>query len=68
MDPKTVSRLLLQTLGAGDVDALLDELYPPEEEQMGEPPAVEEEPPTVTEFAAALRDLRTVVSGMIDGQ
>jgi len=66
VSPETTSRLLLQTLGVDDVDALLDELYPPEEETA--PEEMPEPAPAVAEFAAALRDLRTVVSGMVDGQ
>ena len=60
---KTVSKLLLQALNVDDVDSLLDELYPPETDTTdGELPVTSE--PKVSEFAAALREVREVLSKM----
>ena len=61
--PETVSRLLLQALGVDEIDALLDDLYPEDDEAV---PDDDVEPPTVTEFAAALRDLRGVVTTLLE--
>jgi hypothetical protein len=62
--PRTVSKLLLQALNVDDVDSLLDELYP---EDGSEPASTEPvaAPPTVTEFAAALREVRAMLVGMV---
>jgi hypothetical protein len=69
--PKTVSKLLLQALSVDDVDSLLDELYPEVDdgedgEEPGETPVTSE--PTVSEFANALREVRTVLAGMVEGK
>ena len=63
--PETVSKMLLQALGVDEVDALLDELYPEVddgEDGEGVEPVTSE--PTVSEFAAALREVREVLKGM----
>ena len=71
VDAQTVSRLLLQTLGVDDVDAVMDIIYPPDdeidddEEPAAGSPVEPEGQPSVTEFAAALRELRTVVASMM---
>ena len=67
IDAKTVSKLLLQALGVDEVDALLDELYPPEDPDAEEPEPITNEP-TVAEFAAALREVREVLGKMKGGE
>ena len=63
MTPKLLARLLLEALGLDDIDEMLNELFPPgEEEELGEQPG-EEEPPPEEEvgavFASALRKAMT---------
>lgn len=60
IDMKTVSRLLLTTLGVDDVEALLDMMYP-EGEELGELPEDEEVPPVIEslhELVSKLQELR----------
>lgn len=66
IEPKTVSKLLLQALNVDDVDSLLDELYPPvdDNEDQGETPDAGK-PPTISDFANALREVREVLSKMV---
>ncbi|MBN1629628.1 MAG: hypothetical protein JW990_07690 [Thermoleophilia bacterium] len=54
MDPKTVSRLLLTALGQDDIDDLLDEIFPEDEEGQVTPEAE-------AAFIEAVRDLRALV-------
>ena len=61
VDAQTVSRLLLQALGADDIDAVMDVIYPPKD-----PDAPADGTPALAEktFVEALRELRETLRGM----
>jgi len=47
INPETITRMLLTTLGVQDVNAIMDIVYPPDEE--GEEPTTDEQPPVTDE-------------------
>ena len=47
INPETITRMLLTTLGVQDVNAIMDIVYPPDEE--GEEPTTDEQPPATDE-------------------
>ena len=63
LDERELARMLLDALGETEIDAMLDRLYPPDEE--GEP---KEPAPETEEFVMALRDLREAVRVIISGE
>jgi len=59
IDMRTLSRMLLSALGEQDVDALLDVIYPPEDEE-GEEPT-----PEAATMVEAVRELREAIAGFV---
>jgi len=65
IEEKLLTRLILEALGIDDIDAILTEMFPPEDEEKpgpGEPPEGEpEEEPPEAQFASAVRSLELAV-------
>ena len=72
IDPQTVSRELLTALGVQDVDAVMEVIYPPEEEGMEPEPVVDDEEPVVDDdeeepIVQAARRFRAEMERLVSG-